>query len=67
MFKMFLFTHLENSRYRWGNTPTITINSFRISNVVRQGGPLSPMIFNIYMNARSIKPSSSGIWSGTSG
>ena len=37
---------------RWGNTTT---SSFLVSNGVKQGGILSPILFNVYMDQLSVK------------
>ena len=43
---------------RWGSTST---SSFHVSNGVKQGGILSPMLFNVYMDQLSIRLNRSGI------
>ena len=43
---------------RWGSTPN---SSFHVSNGVKQGGILSPMLFNVYMDQLSIRLNRSGI------
>ena len=43
---------------RWDTTHT---TSFRVSNDVKQGGSLSPMLFNVYMDELSVKLNQSGI------
>ena len=43
---------------RWGSTFT---SSFCVSNGVKQGGILSPMLFNVYMDQLSIRLNRSGI------
>ena len=43
---------------RWGSTST---SPFRVSNGVKQGGILSPMLFNVYMDQLSIRLNRSGI------
>ena len=43
---------------RWGTTST---SSFRVSNGVKQGGILSPMLFNICVDELSVKLNQSGI------
>ena len=43
---------------RWGSTFT---SSFHVSNAVKQGGILSPMLFNVYMDQLSIRLNRSGI------
>ena len=43
---------------RWGNTYS---KKFLVSNGVKQGGILSPMIFNIYMNDLSVLLNNSNI------
>ena len=43
---------------RWGNTTT---SSFSVSNGVKQGGRLSPILFNVYMEQLSVKLNSSNI------
>ena len=42
---------------RWDTT---TITPFLVTNGVKQGGILSPMIFNVYMDDLSIKTKS--VW-----
>ena len=44
---------------RWGTTTTTT--PFLVTNDVKQGGILSPMLFNVYMDDLSIKLNRSGI------
>ena len=53
----FWYTHQE-MHVRWGITTT---SSFLLSNGVKQGGILSPMLFNVYMDQLSIKLNRSGI------
>ena len=43
---------------RWGSAPS---DSFFITNGVRQGGILSPLLFNVYMDALSSSLSSTPI------
>ena len=43
---------------RWGSTFT---SSFHVSNGLKQGGILSPMLFNVYMDPLSIQLNRSGI------
>ena len=43
---------------RWGNT---YFPSFSVSNGVKQGGILSPIIFNVYMDNLSVSLNSSNI------
>ena len=43
---------------RWGSTST---SSFHVSNGVKQGGILSLMLFNVYMDQLSIRLNRSGI------
>ena len=43
---------------RWGSTST---SSFHVSNGVKQGGILSPMLFNVYMDKLSIRMNRTGI------
>ena len=43
---------------RWGSTFT---SSFHVLNGVKQGGILSPMLFNVYMDQLSIRLNRSGI------
>ena len=47
----FWYTHQE-MHVRWGITTT---SSFLVSNGVKQGDTLSPMLFNVYMDKLSIK------------
>ena len=46
---------------RWGSTST---SSFHVSNGVKQGGILSPMLFKVYMDQLSIRLNRSGIGGG---
>ena len=43
---------------RWGNTCS---TSFCVTNGVKQGGIISPMLFNLYMDDLSLKLNCSGI------
>ena len=43
---------------RWGAT---TSTQFTVSNGVKQGGIISPILFNVYMDDLSIALNSSGI------
>ena len=43
---------------RWGS---ISKSSFHVSNGVKQGGILSPMLFNVYMDQLNIRLNRSGI------
>ena len=43
---------------RWGNTIS---THFTVANGVKQGGVISPILFNIYMDKLSIALNSSGI------
>ena len=43
---------------RWGNTYS---KKFLVTNGVKQGGILSPCLFNVYMNNLSLSLNSSGI------
>ena len=43
---------------RWGNTCS---TSFCVTNGVKQGGIISPMLFNLYMDDLSLKLKCSGI------
>ena len=42
----FWYTH-QNMHVRWGTTTT---TPFLVTNGVKQGGILSPMLFNVYMD-----------------
>ena len=46
---------------RWGNTTT---SSFFVFNGVKQGGILSPILFNVYMDQLSVKLNASNIGGG---
>ena len=48
----------QKMHVRWGSTFT---SSFHVSNGVKQGGILSPMLFNVYMDQLSIRLNRSGI------
>ena len=48
----------QEMHVRWGSTST---SSFHVSNGVKQGGILSPMLFNVYMDQLSIRLNRSGI------
>ena len=43
---------------RWGNSCS---TKFRVTNGVKQGGILSPALFNVYMNNLSVSLNHSGI------
>ena len=43
---------------RWGNTVS---SSFHFTNGIKQGGIISSVLFNVYMDDRSIYPNNSGI------
>ena len=43
---------------RWGNTVS---SSFHVTNGVKEGGIISPVLFNVYLNDLSISLSNSGI------
>ena len=49
---------------RWGAT---TSTQFTVSNGVKQGGIISPILFNVYMDDLSIALNSSGIGGGGGG
>ena len=53
----FWYTHQE-MHVRWGITTT---SFFLVSNGVKQGGILSPMLFNVHMDQLSIELNRSGI------
>ena len=44
---------------RWGDTCSV---SFCVTNGVKQGGIISPMLFNLYMDDLSLTLNCSGIW-----
>ena len=48
----------QQMHIRWGNTTT---SSFFVSNGVKQGGILSPILFNVYMDQLSVKLNASNI------
>ena len=48
----------QQMHIRWGNT---AISSFLISKGVKQGGILSPILFNVYMDQLSVKLNASNI------
>ena len=48
----------QEMHVRWGSTST---SSFNVSNGVKQGGILFPMLFNVYMDQLSIRLNRSGI------
>ena len=48
----------QEMHVRWGSTAT---SSFHVSNGAKQGGILSPMLFNVYMDQLSIRLNRSGI------
>ena len=48
----------QEMHVRWGSTFT---SSFHVSNGLKQGGILSPMLFNVYMDPLSIQLNRSGI------
>ena len=53
----YLYTH-QQMFVRWGNTIS---TPYTVANGVKQGGVVSPILFNIYMNKLSIALNSSGI------
>ena len=53
----FWYTH-QQMFVRWGNTIS---THFTVANGVKQGGVISPILFNIYMDTLSIALNSSGI------
>ena len=53
----FWYTHKKNGS-RWG---TIISTQFTVANGVKQGGIISPILFNMYMNDLSIALNNSGI------
>ena len=53
----FWYTH-QQMFVRWGNTIS---THFTVANGVKQGGVISPILFNIYMDKLSIALNSSGI------
>ena len=59
IFKILAYWYCHQEMHvRWGSTFT---SSFHVSNGVKQGGILSPMLFNVYMDQLSIRLNRSGI------
>jgi len=55
---LYVWYYHQEMYVRWGNTFS---SSFRVSNGVKQGGILSPVLFNIYMDKLSCNLNESGI------
>ena len=55
---IYLLYSTQQMHIRWGNTTT---SSFFVSNGVKQGGILSPILFNVYMDQLSVKLNASNI------
>ena len=57
--KLLVFWYSQQQmNIRWGNTVS---SSFHVTNVVKQGGIISPVLFNVYMDDLSTSLNNSGI------
>ena len=58
-FKLLVFWYSQQQKnIRWSNT---VASSFHVTNGVKQGGIISPVLFNVYMDDLSISLNNSGI------
>ena len=59
--KLFIFWYREQEfMVRWDNSLSMT---FRCANVIRQGGQLSPLFYNVYTDDLNHHLQATGVWS----